>query len=358
MRSSFLGLGLLTALIVGAKPAQACPAACLGPPVRVFAPGRLIPGNLVYFKVIADNPGPLNLKTGDGKEIPANIRMIGPHRVFAPIDPIAADTLVVLTYPRGSCSRDALSITFVFQTSAPLEIQLQPAVLTAGDYGLLSTLPALSSTSAVGPFAFQRLSYGLLDATGAASHLIDLDVTADGVVFSAWPNIEIQGVCTKDIPRAIGTCTQPILGPGPHTVRAQPHIVGQPDPPAAELEIDFDRACNMACPAAPPATASGAAATVAGSPALSDAGSTARADADAPANAEAGHPAASSCPDAALPAPPSAAENAAGGCSATGHPTDGFAPWLVALALVCWRRRRFTRRATPALNPCESRRPC
>jgi hypothetical protein len=97
---------LLSAADLLGEPRWACPAPCFNGPLRTFENGPSIPGNLGYFKVLADDPGELSLKTEDGKAIPANARMIGPDRVYAPIQPIAADSVVLLTLPANGCAVD------------------------------------------------------------------------------------------------------------------------------------------------------------------------------------------------------------------------------------------------------------
>jgi hypothetical protein len=334
-------VGLLGVLTCYASPARACPARCIRPPLRTFDDGAYTPGNLVYFKVLVDDPGQLSLKTADGKEIPANIRMIGPDRVYAPVEPIPADTSVVLTEPSTSCAVPGSSlpetVTYEFHTRAPLEIQLRDAGLTANEYGLISGLAEFGNANA-GPIAFQRLGYGSIDATGAALHLLDLDVSVDGQHFlgqGGWP-IEIHGVCTADgpIPQPLGTCHETIYGPGHHTVTAQPHIVGQSDPPPTVLDIDFGRACGVAtCPAVPAPAAH------------SDAGT-----ATPPAHAQAGASSSASSVDHAQTGPSPAVQkpsvpSASGGCSATGRGAGSKAAWLVMLALTCLRRRSGWRQA-------------
>jgi hypothetical protein len=55
-------------------------------------------------------------------------------------------------------------------------------------------------------------------------------------------------VCSASIPipQALGgSCNVGIYGPGHHVVTAQPHIVGQADPSAVTLDIDFELACAL-----------------------------------------------------------------------------------------------------------------
>jgi hypothetical protein len=349
---------LLGALTGYASSAWACPAACIGSPLRTFGNGVSVPGNLVYFKVLADDPGELSLKSVDGKEIPANVRTIGQDRVYAPIDPIPADTLVVLTYPSSTCESDAPKATYVFQTRAPLDMQLQDGSLTATEYGLISGLTEFATNMNVGPIAFQRLIYRPLGAAGAAPHLIDIDVRVDGQRISpsfpaSWDSpIEVHAVCTASdpIPQPVGTCHETIFGPGRHSVTAQPHIVGQLDPPPTELDIDFDLACGV-CRADPMPTARTDASMLdAGSPASSvehtqddPAERTDASTLDAGPSADSlGH----TQDDASSSTPSPGVSRAAGGCSATTvRAADGATTWLVLLALMCLRRRTVCRQS-------------
>ncbi|HKP61371.1 MAG TPA: hypothetical protein VJV78_31800 [Polyangiales bacterium] len=318
-----------------ASPAWACPASCFRPPLRTFADGVSVPGNFVYFKVLADNPGELSLKTADGREIPASIRMIGQDRVYAPNEPIPADTLVVLSQPSNTCDRDAPKSISRFQTRAALDIQLQTAHLTAGQYGLIS--PALGEfyPPYAGPIAFQRLSYGFLDAAGAALHLIDVDMSVDGQrlppgLVGQWSALaEIRGVCKNPVPRQVGTCPNVFFGPGRHLITVQPHIVGQPDPPPAELEIDFDLACGLGqLDASPAACPDGGTQDVASAASSPD---------QAPADAS------TSIADASTSIHAPSAPSAASGCAATGGSANGAAFWLALLTAIGSRRRKVAR---------------
>jgi uncharacterized protein (TIGR03382 family) len=333
-------LALFGALMGAAMPARACPATCQT--LRTFGQGVAVPGNLVYFKVLVDDPGVLSLKTADGTAIAASIRMIGQDRVYAPIDPIPADTMVVLSYVENTCGRNAMPMTYAFQTRAPLQLQLQDAIITSGEYGVIGGFGETFSPP-VTSLAFQRISYGSPDAAGAVVHLIDIDVNVDGRQFWVpYPNnydmgpIEIRGVCSAigPIPRVVGTCGAPIYGPGRHTVSVQPHIVGYADPPPSSLDIDFDMACGVS--GATPADAGARMSP----PAPADAGVTMQL-ADASPSSKAG----SACTvalaqgDAAIQS--QSIPQASGGCSATHQRAGGGVwPWLVMLALTCLGRRR------------------
>jgi hypothetical protein len=285
-----------------------------------------VPGNLVYFKVLVNDPGELSLKTADGKEIPASIRMVGQDRVYAPIEPIPADTVVVLTYPSNTCGwGQASKLTYLFQTRQASNLQLQAAQLTVSEYGLVSAGPTEFATD-VGPIAFQHLAYGSLDAAGATTHLIDIDVSVDGEQRSpfssmSWDSlIKLRAVCTKSAPtpQPIGLCHDTVFGPGHHSVTAQPHIVGQPDPPATQLDVDFDLACGL-CQAAT-------------SPAL-------RSDAGASDEAPATNSLDVAKTDSSSLAQGTSAPSGTSGCSAAGRSTGSGAAWLVMIALACSRRR-------------------
>ena len=67
-------------------------------------------GNLVYFQVLAEDPGPLALRTAAGDAIAASIRTLGSDRVFAPEAPLPENTSLVLEY-RESCDGVPASVT-------------------------------------------------------------------------------------------------------------------------------------------------------------------------------------------------------------------------------------------------------
>ncbi|HKO91941.1 MAG TPA: hypothetical protein VJU61_12350, partial [Polyangiaceae bacterium] len=133
--------GLLAAAALP-SPSHACSLPPCTSPVRLFERGATVPGNLVYFKLLgginvdgALQPlSPLSLETSEHEPIAASVRTIGFDRVFAPDQPIAPGTHVVLTY-RPTClfaDEQVASATYEFTTSEAAEFEpRQPALEVA-----------------------------------------------------------------------------------------------------------------------------------------------------------------------------------------------------------------------------------
>jgi hypothetical protein len=69
---------ILVGLLASSGRLYACSVALTcTPPVRLFGENAQVPGNLIYFKVLEDNPGMLILRKSDGTPIAASIRQIG-----------------------------------------------------------------------------------------------------------------------------------------------------------------------------------------------------------------------------------------------------------------------------------------
>ncbi len=237
---------LLTAALVCISaiihPAQsvACELPC-SEPVRLFAPDGAAPGNLIRFKLLSPDPGPLQLKTREGRVIAASIRTLGEERVFAPDAPVPAGMELVLHY-RSACQTGG-SGRFPFRTLAPADVQTRPAELEVSARGVL--YPDDPRNEA----AFVDIQHYAPDATGAAWHLIDTVATVDGMpvelaLEGGPPRIRVQSYCSDHASTVLDTCGNlRAVAPGKHVVSVASTIVGestQPPPVTMEVTLGCD----------------------------------------------------------------------------------------------------------------------
>jgi hypothetical protein len=240
--------GALTVLVVGAVVstitgrASAC---SLDPcPSSVgLPPTRYLPGNLVYFQIVGDDPPAIALRTAEGEPIAASIRTIGNDRVFAPEEPIAESTQLVLEYSIpciGLEPSNTLPQTFEFMTTAPGEIELIPARLEIEETGVRH--PGRDSET-----SFVRVRHWPGDGNGNASSLMKHTYTVDGL--PVWSR-QIDGVDLIEVPVA---CRSQVVGalrdscgrldtapPGVHTVEVSTHVIGattQPEPVSLQVDV-------------------------------------------------------------------------------------------------------------------------
>jgi hypothetical protein len=200
----------------------------------------LIPGNLVYFEVLADDAS-LALHTSAGVPIAAQVRDLGGKRVFVPDETIPELSEVVLEYTTvciGDFGPDIPS-TFTFTTSAAAEVKLRPATLELRERGI-EYLPRAEEHS------FVRLLYGTPDATGSAAQLLTTEATVDGdalhfVDVGGLSMVELSTRCSPPAnERLIDTCGIVLsVPPGKHVVEVRTAVLGQAnDPEPARLEVD------------------------------------------------------------------------------------------------------------------------
>ena len=327
-----LGVGLaLCSTLCYTPPAGACSGPECTAPVRLPALAWL-PGNLVNFQVLAQDPGVLTLRTAAGEPIAASIRTLGADRVFAPEAAIPADTDVVLEY-RASCFDGPASATstFSFVTMAAAAIELRPAQLTLEEKGFLYAGGEVAA-------AFVRLRHEGPVANSQALALSSSQawVDADDHQQLQGAQVEIVAPCGSTAALDIDTCNPPLwVDPGAHSVEVRTHLVGQAtQPEPARLEVD------LRCPASTPAAVAG-----------NDAGASDVGQAGSPGSGDAREDGGSGPPGAQEPQggdvtalPPPASSRKAAGCS-LGHPetsggTQLLASLSMALAALGARRRR------------------
>ncbi|HTV25712.1 MAG TPA: hypothetical protein VMG12_43750 [Polyangiaceae bacterium] len=220
-------------------PASACSLPTCEPPVRL-APLPYLPGNLVYFQVVAQiEPTDLVLRTAEGEPIAASIRTIGSDRVFAPEQPIAEGTSVVLEYSTV-CFGEPAQRTYEFTTTAAATIELVPAQLDVEESGVKG--PGRNDEA-----AFVRVRHLSGDATGDASALMVHSYSIDGVPTGLR---EVGGQLLIEVPvpcrpavstRQIDTCGNLYAAPpGVHSVEVSTHIIGadtQPEPVRLAVDV-------------------------------------------------------------------------------------------------------------------------
>jgi hypothetical protein len=226
---------LVSVLAFSTGRARACSISSCNPPIRLFgAEGMYVPGDLVYFKVLVDDPGTLLLRTANGEPIEASIRIIGNDRVFAPTDAIAPETDVVLEYTMACAEPVESSYAF---------ITTEPAASQPPSEGLLMLFEHGVNLEHNGQSVFQRIRY-FPPGNPSASYLATHELTIDGVTVSLFvkhPSDDgaiVFDVATSCVPElespgedSCGDLISTLAGD--HEVVAQTTIVGieqQPEP--------------------------------------------------------------------------------------------------------------------------------
>jgi hypothetical protein len=238
----------LTMVVVGmvgatlAERASACSLPQCQSPLRL-PPAPYLPGNLVYFQIVGDDPAGLALRTAEGEPIAASIRTIGTDRVFAPEQPIADGTQLVLEYSLqcyGDPPPQTLLQTFEFMTSAPVELAFNPGRLEIEEVGV-------RQPGRDGETSFVRVRHWPGESNGDTSLLMTHTSKVDGVPASP---LQLNGLELIEVPVACrprvadagrDTCGNLYtLPPGVHTVEVSTHVVGattQPEPVSLEVEV-------------------------------------------------------------------------------------------------------------------------
>ena len=225
---------------------QACTRDNCKSPVRLLSPGATIPGDLLYFEVLVDDPGVLSLHTKDGEAIAASVRMIGDRRVFAPTTTVPAGTTVVLKYqctanPTGAPASQSWEYTAGPAIGVP---KLKQPELTFVD----------QTTS--GEWVSANLRY-LEPVPESASHLMYTEITVDGMELSRLSPGNVPGVlmfavsvnCVGTRPGTDDCGTLSSVLPGPHEVSVRTTVVGvekQPDVTTLSIELDCPAATDRA----------------------------------------------------------------------------------------------------------------
>lgn len=238
-----LGAALVLALVPG--PAFACSQVpTCAPPVRLFPEGARVPGNLVYFKVTAADPGVLTLRASDGRVVPASIRTIGLDRVFAPDADLPPHQRLELEYstvcplpvgPQPAQGR------FAFTTSEPQPLEMPTPRLTLEVLDEDSDHPAAHGIAA----AYATLKYEAICQSCSAAHLTDTHFGGH----EGWGHVRqdrIDLLTTCEGLQVADSCTgEAFAPPGRYKVEAWSSVVGAPREPAhavreVELQCGLD----------------------------------------------------------------------------------------------------------------------
>jgi len=207
-------------------------------------------GDHFYFQVLAADPGVLTLRTAEGAPIAASIRTIGNDRVFAPEQPIAAGTSVVLEMTTP-CSLEGVPGSYEILAEPHGPIELDPAQLQLLEQGTAySGVPGDESS-------FVRVRHLPGDLNGVATPLMTHTFTVDGLParlgeVNGQQVVEVSARCQPEYTETqIDTCGVVYsVAPGVHTVEARTTIVGEVTQPApVRLKVE------VTCPGggAPPA---------------------------------------------------------------------------------------------------------
>lgn len=217
-----------------ATPALACERECLAP--VQLPPGAELPGNMLYFKLLVDDPGELSLHTAAGVPVAAAIRSVASDRVFVPDAAVVAGTELVLEYTSDCGVRSS----YAFLAAPHGALELRPAALVIDEQGVMSP-------GQPGELSFVRLQYYSPDANGVGYALMSQRFTLDGdpaplVHVGSKDLIEVAAACnpSADQPQ-IGNCgIVRSVAPGVHRVVATTTIVGQetqPEPVALDVTV-------------------------------------------------------------------------------------------------------------------------
>jgi hypothetical protein len=232
--SSLLGAAVLKL----AAPAEACSIPVCTTPVRL-PPGARMAGDHFYFKVVDADPGVLSLRTAEGEPIAASIRTIGSDRVFAPEQPLAAGTSVVIEY-ENECALEVPQ-SYEVLVDPPGSIELSPAELVLLEQG--TSYPGVPSYEA----SFVRIRHVSGDTNGVATPLMTHTFSVDGQTaaltqLGSEQVVEVSALCdpisTETVANSCGIVSR--VAPGVHLVEARTTIVGevtQPDPVRLKVEL-------------------------------------------------------------------------------------------------------------------------
>jgi hypothetical protein len=197
-------------------------------------------GDHFYFKVVDADPGVLSLRTAEGEPIAASIRSIGNDRVFAPEQPIAAGTSVVIEY-QTECALEGVPQSYEVLVDPPGSIELGPAELQLLEQG--TAYPGVPSDEA----SFVRVRHLSGDINGVATPLMTHTFLVDGLParlgeINGQQVVEVSAPCH---PSSTETRTDQCgvvyaVAPGVHTVEARTTIVGEVTQPApVRLKVEL-----------------------------------------------------------------------------------------------------------------------
>lgn len=222
-----------------AAAAEACSPPFCTSPVRLPTGARMA-GDHFYFQLLVPDPGVLSLHTTEGEPIAASIRSIGNDRVFAPEQPIAAGTSVVLELA-NECSLEGVPQSYEILAEPHGSIELDPAQLQVLEQGTAySGVPGDEAS-------FVRVRHSSGDLNGVATPLMTHTFTVDGVPaqlgeVNGQQVVEVSARCHPAYTEnQIDTCGVVYsVAPGVHTVEARTTIVGevtQPEPVRLKVEV-------------------------------------------------------------------------------------------------------------------------
>jgi hypothetical protein len=236
----FFVIGVLSA---STRSADACSTVCTNPPVRLFPPVAEVPGNLVYFKLLVKEPGPLALTTEKGEPIAASVRRIGTDEVFAPERPVAAGKRLVFHY-QHRCMGKLVEGAHKFVTGPTVKPELRPAELQVVEQG--TRYPGDPRNES----RFYRLHYYSPDAGPGVTHLLETTAALDGrplelaETYPQQPLVFIESRCSAESPDEWGVDTCGVVRSVPNgarTLTVTSHIIGMVAPVnAVSMPLVFD----------------------------------------------------------------------------------------------------------------------
>jgi hypothetical protein len=210
---------------------------------------------LVYFKVLAAQPGRLELVSAKGGRVPASIRSIGSDRVFAPEKPLPAGQELVLHYQQH-CSGKLTDQKQVFRTGPPAQPKLRAAALQITEQGTRYPGDARNESR------FYRVRYYSPEETAVANHLLETTFRIDGrqleleKPFPEMPIVLIEAWCNAEWATGwhVDSCGRLHHVPvGEHTLTVDSHLVGYDETVApVSTRLTFDCAVSPPQPASTP----------------------------------------------------------------------------------------------------------
>jgi MYXO-CTERM domain-containing protein len=239
MKRRFLLAVLVT--LVRVPEARACSFDTCPSPVRLVSTRADIPANLIFFKVLVEDPGPLELRMADGTLVPASIRMIGPDRVYAPDAPPAPGQPLTLQF-RAVCHSAIPGRPAPPPESRTFEFRVGPArevALRAPSLKIVETAVSHRGVSAE-QSVIVRFRYDSPDRTGNMEHLTDTLFTIDGMGFGSGLDTVVRSYCGqhRSVPDSCGHFSDV---PGrPYMLQARTRIVGERE---FVDEVPIDTSC-------------------------------------------------------------------------------------------------------------------
>lgn len=217
-------------------PARACGEPDCFDPVRLLGQeGSEIPGNLVFFEVLSNDPGTLTLRTRAGQPIAASTRMMGDDLVFAPVQTIPAGTEVelVFTVQCRSGTEPPREKVYPFRAGPEVNVIPQPAEIEIISQGI--GYPERLAER----HGFVELLYRSPNFSGDGAHLENHFATIDGDRITSRQTsptstleVHIRSSCDPGDTEVERDSCGDIYGvpPGSHVVEFWTEVVGQNGP--------------------------------------------------------------------------------------------------------------------------------